>query len=128
MMSDMSAADRIATDMVCSPLEKPAMSSYSRHLVVCTGPRCTQGSSQTLFDSLGEKFKAAGIDKGALRVKRTRASCFATCKSGPLMAVQPDGVWYYNVTDANMDRIIREHLVGGSPVEDLIYHRAGCAE
>ena len=106
--------------------EKPTMSAYHRHLVVCTGPRCTTGASQTLFDSLGEKFKAAGIDKGALRVKRTRASCFATCKGGPLMAVQPDGVWYYNVTDANMDRIIHEHFVGGTPVEELIYHRSGC--
>jgi (2Fe-2S) ferredoxin len=105
--------------------EKPSMNAYHRHIVVCTGPRCTQGASQTLFDSLGEKFKAAGIDKGALRVKRTRASCFATCKGGPLIAVQPDGVWYYNVTDANMDRIIHEHFVGGTPVEDLIYHRSG---
>lgn len=109
-------------------LEMPKMGPYSRHLVICTGPRCTQGEAQSLFDSLGEKFKAAGIDKGDLRVKRTRASCFATCKSGPLMAVQPDGVWYYNVTDANMDRIISEHLVGGIAVEDLIYHRSGCSE
>ena len=105
-------------------LEKPKMGEYKRHLIVCTGTRCTaNGESQMLFDSLGAKFKAAGIDNGELRVKRTRAHCFATCKSGPVMAVQPDGVWYYNVTDANMDRIIREHLVGGVPVEDLIYHR-----
>ena len=106
-------------------IEKPKLGYYKRHLVVCTGPRCTEnGESQALFDSLGAKFKAAGIDNGELRVKRTRAHCFATCKSGPVMAVQPDGVWYYNVTDSNMDRIIREHLVGGVPVEDLIYHRA----
>jgi (2Fe-2S) ferredoxin len=106
-------------------MEKPKLGYHKRHLIVCTGPRCTEnGESQALFDSLGAKFKAAGLDSGDLRVKRTRAYCFATCKSGPVMAVQPDGVWYYNVTDANMDRIIREHLVGGTPVEDLIYHRA----
>ncbi len=104
--------------------EKPKMGDYKRHLLVCTGPRCTQdGESQALFDGLGEKFKAAGIDQGALRVKRTRASCFATCKAGPILCVQPDGIWYYNVTEANLDRIIRQHLVGGEPVEDLIYHR-----
>lgn len=105
--------------------EKPKLGYYKRHIIVCTGPRCTQNEeSSRLFESLGDKFKAHGIDKGELRVKRTRASCFATCKGGPVMAVQPDGIWYYNVTDANMDRIIREHLVGGKPVEDLIYHRA----
>ncbi len=121
-------SDIISTIISTTTLEKPKMGAYSRHLVICTGTRCTQGEAQSLFDSLGEKFKAAGIDKGDLRVKRTRATCFATCKSGPLMAVQPDGVWYYNVTDANMDRIIREHLVGGVVVEDLVYHRAGCSE
>lgn len=107
-----------------TPLEKPKMGVYRRHMVVCVGPRCTEnGESQALFDSLGAKFKAAGLDQGELRVKRTRALCFATCKSGPVLCVQPDGIWYYNVTDANLDRIIRDHLVGGRPVEDLIYHR-----
>lgn len=107
-----------------TPLEKPKMGEYRRHMVVCVGPRCTEsGESQALFDSLGAKFKAAGLDQGELRVKRTRAHCFATCKSGPVLCVQPDGIWYYNVTEANLDRIIRDHLIGGRPVEDLIYHR-----
>jgi len=71
----------------------------------------------------GEKFKAAGINSGDLRCKRTRTHCFATCKNGPVLAIQPDGIWYYNVTEHNLDRIIEQHLVGGVPVEDLIYHR-----
>ncbi len=107
-----------------SELEKPKMMDYARHMLVCVGPRCTEeGESQELFDLLGEKFKAAGIDKGELRVKRTRTQCFATCKSGPVLCIQPDGIWYYNVTEANLDRIINEHLVAGQPVEELIYHR-----
>lgn len=111
-----------------SKLEKPKMMSYARHMLVCVGPRCTEeDEAQELFDSLGEKFKAAGIDKGEQRVKRTRTHCFATCKSGPIISIQPDGIWYYNVTEANLDRIINEHLVGGQPVEDLIYHRQGAS-
>ena len=117
---DQSARESTATDKP----EKPKMGNYHRHLLVCTGPRCTQnGESQHLFDSLSEKFKAAGIDKGKSRVKRTRTNCFATCKSGPILCVQPDGIWYYNVTERNLDRIIREHLVDNHPIEELIFHR-----
>jgi len=116
------------TSLEKSSLEKPKMMDYHRHLLVCVGPRCTENeASQALFDTLGEKFKAAGIDNGALRVKRTRTHCFATCKSGPVMCVQPDGIWYYNVTETNLDRIIKEHFVEGQPVEELIYHRSSNA-
>lgn len=106
------------------PVEKPKIGAYRRHLLLCTGTRCTQdGAAQALFDSLGEKFKAAGLDKGELRVKRSRVNCFAACKGGPVMCVQPDGTWYYNVTPANMDRIIEQHFVGGKPVQDLVFHQ-----
>jgi (2Fe-2S) ferredoxin len=104
--------------------DKPKLSAYKRHLLVCTVPRCTQnGESQALFDSLADRLKQAGLDRGELRVKRTRVACFAACKSGPIVCVQPDGVWYYQVTESNLDRIIQRHLAGGEPVEALIFHR-----
>jgi hypothetical protein len=79
---------------VVIPVEiaKPEMQDYKRHLPVCVGPRCTQnGESQALFDSLGEKFKAAGLDRGAARVKRTRVHCFATCNPARSSACSPTG-------------------------------------
>lgn len=108
-----------------SDVIKPKIGAYNKHLLVCTGSRCTeQGESEELFLSLKEKFAAAGINKGELRVKRTRTSCFAACKGGPIMCVQPDGTWYYNVTPDNMDRIIEQHLVGGQPVQELVFHQS----
>lgn len=104
--------------------QRPRIADYRRHLLVCTGPRCTtQGESQQLFDSLGDKFKAAGLNAGELRVKRSRVSCFAACRGGPVLCVQPDGTWYDQVTPERMDRIIAEHLVGGEPVRDWVFHQ-----
>jgi (2Fe-2S) ferredoxin len=121
-MSDSGTLDGATSGKLA--VEKPKIGAYRRHLLVCTGPRCTQdGASQALFDSLGDKFKAAGLNEGEMRVKRSRVSCFAACKGGPVMCVQPDGVWYYDVTPANMDRIIAQHLVGGRPVDELVFHR-----
>ena len=107
---------------------KPKIRDYSRHVLVCTGTRCTQNSEgEALFNALQAKFRAAGlgVNAGPARVKRTRTGCVAACQGGPILAVQPDGVWYYNVTDENIDRIIEEHLKNGRVVADLVFHRAG---
>jgi len=103
---------------------KPTMMNYRRHLLVCVGERCTEnGAGQALYDSLRDKFKQAGLNSGDLRVKRSRATCFGTCKSGPLICVQPDGVWYYDIDETKLDRIIEQHLIGGQPVKEWIYHQ-----
>ncbi|QRM20258.1 (2Fe-2S) ferredoxin domain-containing protein [Dechloromonas sp. TW-R-39-2] len=116
-----------------SQVAKPKFREYSRHLLVCTGERCTlNGEGQALFDSLQHKLRTAGlgVDAGPLRVKRTRTGCVAACKGGPILGVQPDGTWYYNVTDENMDRIIESHLKNGKVVDELVFHQGkpSCTE
>ena len=101
---------------------KPAIKPYSSHMLVCTGPRCTRGEAEALFKTIGEKLREQGLDEGALRVKRTRCSCFAVCKGGPIVVVHPDGIWYYGVTPEVLDRIIKEHLKEGNPVKEYIFH------
>jgi (2Fe-2S) ferredoxin len=130
MSQDMSEQLTAQLTQQAAPDNKPKIAAYRRHLLVCTGTRCTQdGESQAIFDSLGDKFKAAGLHEGEMRVKRSRVSCFAACKGGPVMCVQPDGVWYYQASGANLDRIINEHLVGGRVVEELVFHQGpGLAE
>ena len=39
------------------------------------------------------------------------------------MRAQLDGVCYLVVTPTHMDRIIEQHLVGGQPVEERVFHR-----
>ncbi len=103
---------------------KPKMMDYHRQILVCIGDRCTEnGSGQALYDQLKDKFKAAGLHEGALRVKKTRATCFGTCKSGPLLCIQPDGIWYYDVTSKKLDRIINEHLINNKPVLEWVYYQ-----
>ena len=104
---------------------KPTISPFKHYVLICIGPRCgEEGAGQALYDSLWPKLKAAGIHEGPERTKFNSVDCFGACKGGPVMCVQPQGTWYYNVTPTNLDRIITEHLVGDQAVQELVFHQS----
>jgi (2Fe-2S) ferredoxin len=98
---------------------------YRWHLLVCTGPRCAPAESEALFERLGERLRAHGLASGPERAKRTRCSCFAVCRDGPILVVYPGGTWYARVTPERLERIVVEHLKGGVPVREAMVHPAG---
>lgn len=105
---------------------KPKIVDYKRHLLLCTGRSCVaDGMDEAGLADVGDKLMAAGVlhnsDSG---VKPIRVDCLGACRSGPVMCVQPDGVWYWGVTPADLDRIIEQHQIGGCAVEDLVFQRS----
>lgn len=100
------------------------MRTHSRHVLMCTGPRCTTDgvAAEAMFGRLGERIDALPD----LRVKRSRTHCMVACKfGGPILVVYPEGVWYRCKDESALDRIVTEHLVEGREVADLVFHRLG---
>lgn len=103
---------------------KPTMRDYTRHIIVCTGSHCTEnGEGQALYDELKKKLKALKAQGLGINVVRSGASCLGTCAGGPLVCVQPDGIWYHHVTSEILDQIIEQHLCLGKEVTEWVYHR-----
>ncbi len=103
---------------------KPDMQPYSRHILICTGAKCVANDEgQVLYEALKVKLKEAGLDNGESRVQRSSAKCLGTCMSGPLVCVQPDGSWYYDINSEKLDKIIEQHLIQGQPVTEYLYHQ-----
>jgi NADH:ubiquinone oxidoreductase subunit F (NADH-binding)/(2Fe-2S) ferredoxin/Pyruvate/2-oxoacid:ferredoxin oxidoreductase delta subunit len=100
------------------PIEK--LAKYE--LLICGSVRCGWKGPKPFAEILDEKLHAAGLTAQQVRV--TPASCFGACNTGEIgkfshLLVRPDKVLYRVKNEAELDEIIREHLVGGRPVERL---------
>ena len=85
----------------------------------CRNRFCSDKGGEAVRAQFWEALEVAGVED----VKVTRMGCTVQHGRGPIVIVYPDGVWYAGVSPGDVDEIVRDHLVCGTPVERLILHR-----
>ncbi|MBQ9949316.1 MAG: NAD(P)H-dependent oxidoreductase subunit E, partial [Clostridia bacterium] len=89
-----------------------------RQVLVCTGTGCTSSGSRKIIDLFREEIKKAGLED---KITVIRTGCFGLCETGPVVIVYPEGAFYSHIKLEDVERIVREHFVGGKIVNDLLY-------
>ena len=55
------------------------------------------------------------------RVRMNGCTCLGPCDDGVNMVIYPEGTFYAHVTPEDVPEIVKEHFIGGKPVERLVF-------
>jgi (2Fe-2S) ferredoxin len=105
---------------------------YVRHVFVCLNERsaedprgcCLARGGAAVRDAFKSQLHARNL---ARTIRTNTAGCLDACAHGVAVVVYPDAIWYGGVGVEDVPEIIEEHLIGGRPVERLVFARGSDA-
>lgn len=101
------------------------MPQFSHHLFVCGNQRspghprgcCDPDGSERLCNALRAELAKYAL---ATPVRANKCGCLDQCELGPTLVIYPQAIWYGHVQLADVPRIVRETIIEGSLLQDLL--------
>ena len=87
-------------------------------LMVCAGTGCVSCNSLKVRERLEVEVKERGLSD---KVEVVITGCNGFCAEGPILLVQPAGIFYKKLTPEEVPYLLEEHFVNKKPVEKFLY-------
>ncbi len=89
-------------------------------ILVCAGTGCLANGSRDVAQALKRAIRGKQLDvKLSLGLKNT--GCHGFCEQGPLVVIQPRGIFYRGVKPKDAKEIVEQIATNGEPVKRLLY-------
>lgn len=103
------------------------MPAFTHYIFVCGNQRacdhprgcCDPEGQAKLKEAFKQEIKTRKL--GPL-VRANQTGCLEQCELGPVVAIYPQGIFYGNVTTADVPRIIERTVQQGVILNDLLIH------
>ena len=92
--------------------------AYRGNVMICTCTNCISNGALGVKEALEAEIVKHHLEND-VQVVPTGAS--GLCVKGPILMVQPEGIFYQLLTVKDVPRLVEEHFLKGRPVESLMY-------
>jgi len=100
------------------------MKNPKYHIFVCASCRingtqkgfCYSKGAVSLINRFMEEIEERDLTSD---VMVTNTGCFGMCDRGPIVVIYPEGTWYGNVMEDDVETIMEQHIEGGKIVKEL---------
>ena len=87
-------------------------------IMICNGTGCHAYGCHKVTDAFREQLKDRGLDD---KIDLRATGCHGFCERGPIIVLQPEGLFYQRVQIADVERILDETVENNRIIEDLLY-------
>ena len=94
------------------------MPNYRMNLMLCAGTGCVSNKSFELKDALEEELAKRDL---ADEIRVVATGCQGFCAQGPIVLVEPEGIFYQLLKSSDVPHLVEEHFVKGRPVKKFMY-------
>ena len=91
---------------------------YRANAMICTCTNCISNGALKIKDALESEILNRGLESD-IQVVPTGAS--GLCVKGPILVVQPDGIFYQLLKEEDIPHLVEEHFLKGRPLKSLMY-------
>lgn len=87
-------------------------------VTVCSGTGCQAYGCQAITGAFRDELEARGLTS---QIDILTTGCHGFCERGPVVVVQPEGIFYERMQLKDVPEVVEETLVHGRVVERLLY-------
>jgi NADH-quinone oxidoreductase subunit F len=101
--------------------------SLPRKIMVCCGPGCLACGAQKIANGFKQAIKKRRIKD--IKVESVvETGCHGLCEQGPLVAIEPEGLFYTKVKARHIDEIINRSIKNDEVIDGLLYAEPSTGE
>ncbi len=87
-------------------------------ITVCSGSGCQASGCLPVWTTLRKELERQGLS-GEVHIRQ--AACHGFCEQGPLMVIEPGGIFYCQLKPEDMVEVVWETLINERVIERLLY-------